>query len=212
MRTGMLVLFLALSAAATAEARTPKLFSLGAGIGFHDYSDERFASKEFDIVPMYRVSRGGGENGWDWDLKSSIGFSRINVPTEVAGSEVRLGRLRTIPLLFGVARAYRQGPMKISAWVTGGPSFNNLEIDPDAQAAYEAAGSHLDGVHAKTSFAFKPGVSASYRLTSLLALQGSVSYTVNRPAVTTRIDGVSTSETWKLDRSSAALGMVLGIF
>jgi hypothetical protein len=28
----------------------------------------------------------------------------------------------------------------------------------------------------------------------------------------TRVDGVSTSETWKLDHSSAALGLVVGIF
>jgi hypothetical protein len=212
MRRGMLVLLLTLATAAAAEAQTEKQFSLGAGIGFHNYSDSRFTSKELDIVPMYRFSRTGEENGWDWDLKSSIGFSVVDAPTDLAGAEVRLGRLRTIPLLFGVARGYRHGPMKIGAWVTGGPSFNNLEIDPDARTAYEAAGSSLDAVHAKTSFAFRPGVSASFRLSSLFALQGSVSYTINRPTVLTRIDGVSTSETWKLDRSSATVGMVLGIF
>jgi len=212
MRTGMLVLLLALSTAAAAEAQTGKHFSLGAGIDFHDYSDSRFNSKNPGFSPMYHFSRGRGADGWGWDMKTSIGFSQVNVPTDIGGAEVQFGKLRTIPLLVGVARAYRQGPMKVGAWVAGGPSFNNFEIDGGAKAAYQAAGSDLEAVHAKTSFAFKPGVSASYDLSSMLALQGSVSYTINRPTVLTRIDGVSTSETWKLDHSSAALGLVLGLF
>ena len=212
MRNGMLVLVLALSTAVAAEAQSAKVFSLGAGINFHDYTDPRFASKDLDIVPMYRISRGVGENGWDWDLKTSVSFSGIDVPTDVGGAEVTLGTLRTIPILLGVARAYRHGPLKIGASVTGGPSFNNFEIDGAARAAHQAAGSRIDAVHAKTSFALKPGVSLSYRLSSLLAMQGSLSYTINRPTVMTRIDGVSASETMKLDRTSARLGMVLGIF
>lgn len=212
MRKGMLVLLMALSPAAPAEARNGKLFSVGGGISFNDYADSRLASNDLDIVPMYRFSSGGEENGWDWDLKTSFGFSGVEVPTEVDGVEVGLGKMRTIPVLFGASRAYRQGPMKIGASVTAGPSFNNFEIDRGAREAYQAAGSTLDAVDAKTSLAFKPGVSASYRLSSLLALKGSVSYTINRPKVTTRIDGVNATETWKLDRSSVRLGMVLGIF
>lgn len=212
MRRSILVLLLALSSAAAAEAQNRKFFSLGVGLSFHDYSDSRLASKELDIVPMYRFSKGGvSEDGWGWDMKSSIGFSGVDLPTEVGGAEYRLGKLRTIPLMLGLARAYRQGPMKLSAWATCGPSFNNLEIDNRAVAAYQAAGSNLEAVHAKTSFAFKPGVSASYRLSSVLALAGSLSYTINRPEVRTRIDGVSTSERWKLDRSSGTLGIVLGL-
>ena len=212
MRKGMLVLMLALSTSGVAEARNTKLFSVGAGISFNDYADSRMESKELDFVPMYRFSKGVGENGWDWDLKTSIGFSGVEVSTEVDGAEVPFGKMRTIPVLLGVSRAYRQGPMKIGASVTVGPSFNRFEIDPRAREAHQAAGGALEDVDAKTSFALKPGVSASYRLSSLLSLKASVSYTINRPRVTTRIDGVSTSETWKLDRSSARLGMVLGIF
>lgn len=221
MRRDMLLLLLMLSTAAAAEAlagetvvvtpQTGRKFFLGAGIGFNDYSDSRFGSTDLDIVPMYRFSKGGGEKGWDWDMKTSIGYSGINVPTELAEADVRLGKLRTIRLLFGVARSYRHGPMKVGAYVAGGPSFNHFEIDGGARTAYEAAGSSLDAVQAKTSFAFKPGVSASYAVSSWLALRGSVSYTINRPTVRIRIDGASTLETWKLDRSSAALGVLLGI-
>ena len=212
MRRGMLVLLLTLSTAAAAEAESGRKFFLGAGISFHDYSDSRFGSTDLDIVPMYRFSKVGGENGWDWDLKSSISFSGIDVPTELAGADVRLGKLRTIPLLLGVARSYRHGPLKVGAYVAGGPSFNHFKIDGEARTAYEAAGSSLDAVDPKTSFAFKPGVSASYVVLPWLALRSSVSYTINRPTVKIRIDGASTSETWKLDRSSATLGVVLGIF
>ena len=212
MGRGMLVLLLTLSTAAAAEAESGRKFFLGAGIGFHDYSDSRFGSTDLDIVPMYRFSRVGGENGWDWDMKGSISFSGIDVPAELAGADVRLGKLRTIPLLLGVARSYRHGSLKVGAYVTGGPSFNRFEIDHEARTAYEAGGSSLEAVDPKTSFAFKPGVSASYVVLSWLALRGSVSYTINRPTVRIRIDGANTSETWKLDRSSATLGVVLGIF
>ena len=213
MRTGTLALLLALSTAATAEAQTGKHFSVGAGIGFQDYSDARFSSKDLDITPMYRFTKGGsGEPGWSWDMKTSIGFSNLDVPADIGGAEVRLGRLRTIPLLLGLARNYRQGPVKIGAWVTGGPSFNNLEIDRGARETYAAAGSTLEGIHAKTSWAVRPGVSATYNLSPWVGLQGSASYTINRPTVVTGIDGTSTSETWKLDHSSATVGLVMGIF
>jgi len=212
MRRTVLVLWLAVSAVATAEAQTGKHFSLGGGIGAHNYSDSRFESKEFGFVPMYRFSKGGEhQDGWSLDMKTSVGMSNISVPSELAGTDARLGKLRTIPLFVGLGPAYRQGPTKLSAWVTGGPSFNNFEIDDGARAAYQAAGSSLDAVHAKTSWALKPGVSASYDLTSWLALKGSISYTINRPTVLMRINDASTSETWKLDHSSADVGLVLGI-
>jgi hypothetical protein len=209
----LLALLIAVSTAAAAEAQSGKHFWVGTGVSFHTHADSRFSSSTMSIVPMYRFSKGGvHENGWGWDMKSSISFSGTRVPAEVAGAEVRLGTLRSVPLMLGVARAYRHGPMKVAAYVTGGPSFNHFEIDGPAQVAYETAGSRLDAVHAKTSFAFKPGVSTTYDLSSWLALRGSVSYTINRPTVLTRIDGVTTSEVWKLDHSSASLGMVLGIF
>src|SRR5688500_10204347 len=98
MRRGMLVLLLTLSTAAGAAAHGGRNFSLGAGISFNDYSDSRFGSTDLDIVPMYRFSESGGENGWDWDMKGSISFSGTDVPTELAEADVRLGKLRTIPL------------------------------------------------------------------------------------------------------------------
>ena len=125
---------------------------------------------------------------------------------------IQLGKVRTIPLFVGVGRVYRQGPMKVGGWVTGGPSFNDFEIDDQALSAYQAAGSTLEAVHVKTSWAFRPGVSASYDLSSWLALQGALSYTINRPEVHTVVDGVRTSETWNLDHSNAALGLVVGLF
>ena len=79
-------------------------------------------------------------------------------------------------------------------------------------ASYRAAGHSLDAAHVKTSFAFMPGVSASYDLSSSLAVQGSMSYMIDRPKVLTRIDGVSGSENWNLNHGAASLGLVLGVF
>lgn len=213
MRTGIFVLLLALSTAAVADAQTSKRVSLGGGLSFHDYSDSRFSAKNnLGFVPMYSLNRGSGKDGWGWDLKTAISFTQINASTEATGAEVQLGKVRTIPLFVGVGRVYRQGPMKVGGWVTGGPSFNDFEIDDVALSAYRAAGSELEAVHVKTSWAFRPGVSASYDLSSWLAMQGSVSYTINRPEVHTVVDGVSTSENWNLDHSTAAMGLVLGLF
>ena len=212
MRRCLLILFLASLTAADANAQSTKHFSLGAGVGFHHYTDSRLKAKELDIVPMWRISRGIGENGWDWDLKGSFGLSGVEIPTDEFGEEVQLGKLRTIRLLGGIARSYRHGPLKVGTYVAAGPSFNQFEIDDRVRAAYQAAGSNLDDVDVSPSLAFKPGVSTSLRLSSLLAMQASMSYTVNRPKVTTRIDGVSNSTTWKLDGWSGRVGMVLGLF
>src|SRR5262245_51139559 len=106
MRKGMLVLMLALTSATAAEAQTGKHLYIGGGIGIHGYSDSRFSGNEVSITPMYRFRRGTGEEGWGWDLKSSLSISRVNVPTNVADTKVEFGKLMTIPLTIGVQRAY----------------------------------------------------------------------------------------------------------
>jgi hypothetical protein len=160
---------------------------------------------------MYRLNRGRGGNGWGWDLKAGLTYSEKDVPVAIGGNEVQLGRLHTIPVRVGIARAYRQGPMKVSGWVSGGPSFNSFDVDNEAVMAQQAIGNDLDAVHVKTSLAYGPGVSASWDLSSWLALQSSFGYTFHRPEVRTVTNGVPTNERWNLDHSSAALGLVIGI-
>jgi len=175
MRRIILMLLLATSTAATAAAQTGKHFSVGMGMHSSLYTDSRFSSNSngLGFIPMYHFSRSSdARDGWRWETKATISFSGVDVPTNVAGSELRLGKMSTIPLLLGVTRAYCRGPMKVGAYVAGGPSFNNFEIDAGTAQAYQSAGSSLDAIHAKTSFAFRPGVSASYDLSSWLALQG----------------------------------------
>lgn len=88
-------------------------------------------------------------------------------------------------MLFGVTPVASSRADEVGAYVTAGPSFNDFEIDDGARSAYQASGSDLETVRAKVSFAFKPGSSATYGLSSWLAL-----------------------ETWKLDQSTATLGVV----
>ena len=207
-------LLLILITAPPAWAQSSKHLSLGAGLNFHKYADSDFSSKNPSISLEYRIALNhSGVDGWSWGPKSSISLGKVDTKTDIGGIETHLGRLRTIPILVGIERAYRQGPLRIGASVVAGPSFNHFDVDAAARSAYlTRLGRNLGAVTVKTSVAIKPGVSAWYDLGDWAALHASLSYVVNRPKAEMTVDGVTTSSTWKTDHASFVLGFVVGVF
>jgi hypothetical protein len=212
MRT-LLVLSMVVMLAPAARAQTGKHLALGAGLNLHHYADGDFGSKNPGVDFVYRIVRNPGKgDGWNWETKTSVSWSKTDTRTDIGGSSTQLGRLQTIPIMVGVQRAYHQGPMKVGTWVVAGPSFNRFDTDGAARSAYASLGSELNSVDVNNSIAVRPGLSAWYDLGSWIGLHGSASYTFNRPTAKTTVDGVTTSSTLNTDHASFDLGLAIGIF
>jgi hypothetical protein len=197
----------------TAHAQTGKHIAIGASVAAHDYTSDRIR-QGVGIMLLYRVAPNGDEeNGLSWGPSATIGFSRADVSSDVAGGDVTVGKLQSIPALVGFGPHYRHGRWWTGLSVTAGASFNSFTIDDAARQAYEErAGEELESVDAKTAFAVQPGVSVWYDVGSRLGLYGGVSYFYSRPKAAITAGGVTTTETWNSDYLGLSVGAVLGVF
>ena len=216
MRTAPIALLLILVAAPAALAQTGKRVAIGGAIGLTRYADDDFGfgSKDPSFSLAYRVRMNpAARSGWAWAPKSSFGLTKRDASSDIGGTRTHLGQLQTIQVMGGVQRVMHQGPWQVGLGVAAGPSINDFSVDAGARDAYQSRlGTDLGDVNVKNSIAVKPEFSAWYDLSRMLGVQGSLSYLFNRPKVETTSGGVTTTSTWKTDRASAKLGLVVGIF
>ena len=213
MRRAALGVLIAMMLPLTAHAQTGKHIAIGASVAAHDYTNERIR-QGVGIMLLYRVAPNGTEaNGLSWGPSATIGFSRADVSSDVAGGDVTVGKLQSIPALVGFGPHYRHGRWWTGLSVTAGASFNSFTIDDAARQAYEERlGEELESVDAKTAFAVQPGVSVWYDVGSRLGLYSGVSYFYSRPKASITAGGVTTTETWNSDYLGLSGGAVFGLF
>ena len=198
-----------------AQAQTGKHVAVGASIGVRQFMDDHFSRSNPSISFLYRLSRHPSERkeGWVWRLGGTAGYSHAGFATDLGGTETRIGSVRMIPVVGGVERAYRHDRVKVAASLLAGPSFNSFSIDDPARVAYEGQfGVPLEGIEVKNSLAVRSGVGLWYDLNDWVGLHTGLYYLYDRPKATTTAGGVSTSETWNLDRVNLSTGFVIGIF
>ena len=206
---------LAAGMATAVHAQPGERLALGAGVGFHDYADKSFRSRNPSFVPEYhfgltpRSSREGFSVGW----KGGISYSNPERRDLIGGAETTSGSLRMIPLMAGAGPSYRTGPLRIRVGVAAGPSFNKFSVDEAARAAYsDRLGVTLNSIEVRNSLAVRPDASIWYNITPWVGLHTAVSYTINRPLVKTTVDGVTTSTRWKTDKLGYQAGLLFGVF
>ena len=210
----ILGLLLVVMLAPTASAQTGKHVGVGAGITAHKYADSDFSTKNPSISFVYRITpKPGGKQGWSWEPKGGFGWFRVDTDMEVGGIDTRIGKLRARPIMAGVERSYRAGPLKVGVSGVVGPSFNHFDVNDAARTAYHnRLGRDLTSIKVKTSIAVRPELSGWYDLNKWLALHVAFSYMIDRPTIDTTAGGVTTSTTWKTDHFNAQIGFVVGIF
>ena len=212
MRRVILGLLLVVMLAPAASAQTGKHVAIGAGITAHKY-DSDFSAKNPSISFVYRITlKPGGQQGWSWQPKGGFGWFRVGTDMEVGGIDTRIGKLRARPIMGGVERSYRAGPLKVGVSGVVGPSFNHFDVDAAARTAYHNLGRDLTSIKVKTSIAVRPELSGWYDLNRWLALHVAISYMIDRPTIDTTAGGVTTSTTWKTDHLNAQIGFAVGIF
>ena len=214
MHRAILGLLLVVMLAPAASAQTGKHVAIGAGITAHKYADSDFSTRNPSISFVYRITlKPGGKQGWSWEPKGGFGWFTVDSDMEVGGSDTRIGKLRARPIMAGVERSYRAGPLKVGMSGVVGPSFNHFDVDDAARTAYHnRLGRDLTSIKVKNSIAVRPELSGWYDLNRWWALHVSISYMIDRPTVDTTAGGVTTSTTWKTDHLNAQIGFVVGIF
>jgi len=215
MRTTLIGLCLLALSPMTALAQTGKHVAVGASIGVREFVDDHFKKKNPSVSFLYRLSRNPSERkeGWVWRLGGTAGYSSTDFDTDLGGTATKVGSIRTIPVMGGVERAYRHDRLKVGFSVLAGPSLNKFSIDDNARAAYEAElGGPIEDIKAKNSIAVRSGIGAWYDVSRWIGLHAGTYYLYDRPKVTTTAGGISSSETWKIDRVSLYTGLVVGIF
>jgi hypothetical protein len=200
--------------ATAAFAQTGMRVAIGGAIGISKYSDEDFSTKNPNLSFAYRLRvKADSPDGWGWAPKTSVGWSNRKTSTDIGGTRTQLGKLESIPIMGGIERGYRDGPIKVGLSVVGGISVNHFNVDGAARDAYQVRlGETLGDIKVKNAFALRPELSIWYDLGSRFAVQGVTTYLFSHPKAETTIDGVTTTSTWKTDHTSARLGLVVGLF
>ena len=214
MRRTLLGMILMMLIATVAFAQTGKRVAIGGAIGFSKYSDSDFSTKNPNFSFAYRMRLNAAHpDGWGWAPKTSVGWSDRKTASDIGGSSTQLGKLQSIPVMAGIERGYRNGPVKFGVSVVGGVSMNHFRVDGAARDAYlTRTGQTLEGVKVKNALAVRPELSLWYDIGSRYAVQAVTTYLYSHPKAETTVDGVTTTSTWKTDHASARLGLVVGLF
>jgi hypothetical protein len=202
MKHWLLVLLALTTFAPLAQAQTGRHLGLGAGIGFHHYTDGDFSQKNPGFALVYRIAaKAQPHEGWGFEPKATVDWFKTDVRADVAGVSTHLGKLRSIPVLVGVGPSYRHGRTKVGAAVLAGASFNSFTEDKGVSA-----------ISAKNSFAVRPEMGVWYDVSSRLGLHTGVNYLYNRPSADHASGGTSPSAKWKTDHLNFSAGFAIGIF
>ena len=199
----------------TAQAQTGKHVSIGAAVGFREFSDSRFSKKNPSLALLYRFSRNPNERkqGWVWRLGGTVGYTHSDFSTDLDGTDTKMGRLQTVAALGGIERAYRHDRLKVGLSVLAGPTFNSFAVDNAAREAYQArTGVPLEGIGVKNSVAVRAGLGMWYDVNNWIGLHAGVYDWYDRTRATTTAGDISTTDTWNNDRITASTGIAFGIF
>ena len=214
MRIACWGILLMMVAAPAAMAQTGKHIAIGGAIGVTSYADHDFSTKNPGFSLAYRLNpKPARTYSWKWGVKGDLGWSRHNTTTDIGGVETPLGKLQTGLIMGGIQRSMQRGRWQGGVAIVAGPSFHQFDIDGRARDAYESRlGTDLADIKVKTSVAVRPEAIANYDLNQWLGVQGTLSYLIDRPKAETTSGGATTSRTWKTDRLSAGVALVVGIF
>jgi hypothetical protein len=188
--------------AAPASAQLLGNWGVGVGVGKVKTTAPELESK-VTVQPI--ISRRPSEG---WGLAFAFNWFSADVNGSVVGETERLGRVHTRPVLLGVAYTFVKGKFALAPGLVAGPSVNTLKIDDEWDGIFEVEGSSFERKVGSVSFATRPGVSATYALSSHWGLGGFAGYIFNRPQFDIRTpDGVIESK-WDGDGIVLSTGIV----
>jgi len=151
-----------------------RLVAVGGSIAWQASRDRTLADT-LAIGPIVRI--GGGQG-----LGLAIGFGWFGAELRASASDEPIGRIRVRPIMAGVRYTMRTLATSTSVSFVAGPALNGMS------SADRLGGGEL-AVDAANSFAWRPGLSTWFDLSSRVALNLSAGYVITRPRLTVIDDG-----------------------
>lgn len=212
--TVLLIVAMLFGASTTANAQTGRRLAIGGGPNWNYYQDDNFGKRNPGGAVIYRFSwNPNTQNGWKLEPAAGFTWTHADYEPVIAGSEVKVGTLRSVPIMVGGGPAYRYNKTKVGLSVEAGPSFHQFAIDDAGRIDYEdRTGVPLQSVHSDNTLAVRTGVSVWQDLSTRFGLRVGTSYMYDRPNFSTTAGGVTTTEKVKGDYTSFSAGLVVGFF
>jgi len=205
MKRVLVVGTLLLCSAVSAAAQTKGRVSVGGSVTFVQPTDSEVGSL-VGIGPLVRLNPKKG-----WGPAGGLSWFRADLDNP-SGASGPFAKLRVRPLMGGIAYTVGDQPVLVSFSIVAGPSFNSLDFDDDFLRRLPA-GPVVPDLHAKTSFAVRPGVGLTYTVAPRVAIIGFTGYMINRPDVTYRDNtGQEFQNRWKADSILLSVGAVYSLF
>src|SRR4051812_5706414 len=205
MKRVLVVGTLLLCSAVSAAAQTKGRVSVGGSVTFVQPTDSEVGSL-VGIGPLVRLNPKKG-----WGPAGGLSWFRADLDNP-SGASGPFAKLRVRPLMGGIAYTVGDQPVLVSFSIVAGPSFNSLDFDDDFLRTLPA-GPIVPDLHAKTSFAVRPGVGLTYTVAPRVAIIGFTGYMINRPDVTYRDNtGQEFQNRWKADSILLSVGAVYSLF
>jgi len=196
----VLVTAVVLSSALAASAQTKGRIGVGGSVTLNNTTDSDVGTG-WSFGPLVRINPRPG-----WRFASAFNWYNADLDNPAGGDEP-FARFNIRPVMGGIG--YTLGPPKtlVNFSVVMGPSFNRAYF---RDGFPDAAGSSIE---AKTSFAFRPGISVTQTLATRVGFTAFAGYMVNRPEVTYRSNtGQQVQDRWRADSIVLSVGLVYSVF
>jgi hypothetical protein len=155
-----------------------------------------------EVDPVVDIGGSGGffpDHGWG----PAFGLSWFT--TDVSSGGLKIGELKTRPVLGGVGYTWVRGRLATKASVTAGIVFNSATLD-EALLAQISGPASLD---VRNSFAVRPAVGLEYSVLRKLAVKGTLAYLATRPSIVVTTSAGQTRGTWNASSASLQAGVVI---
>jgi hypothetical protein len=174
-----------------------RLLAIGGSIAWQA-SRGRSLADQFSVGPIFRFGAGSG-------FGLAIGLGWFGAELRASGSDEPIGRIRIRPIMAGVRYTRRTLASSTSVSFVAGPALNGMS-SADRLGAGELA------VDAANSFAWRPGVSTWFDLSSRAAFNLSAGYVITRPQLTLIDDGQVVRRRLVADTLIVRAGLAYKIF
>ena len=183
-----------------AAAQTEGRVGIGGSVTINNTTDSDVGTA-ITFGPLVRLNP---RPGWGFAGAFNWYWADLHNP---AGGDDDFARIAVRPFMGGIG--YTFGPPKtlVNLSVVMGPSFNRAYFE---DAFPDAAGSSIE---AKTSFAFRPGISVTQTVAPRVGFTAYGGYMLNRPQVIYRsATGQQVEDRWRADSLVRSVGLVYSIF
>jgi hypothetical protein len=155
-----------------------------------------------EVDPVVDVGGSGGffpDHGWG----PAFGLGWFT--TDLSSNGLKVGQLKTRPLLGGVGYTWVRGRLATKASLTAGIVLNSATLDEELLDQISGPVS-LD---VRNSFAVRPAVALEYSVFRKLGVRGTLAYLATRPSVVVTTPEGRTSGTWNASSVSFQAGVVV---